>query len=371
MGHYRRVLAQVPDNMIPNLKPQSSALKEDITRVCGWVRPDNTEAGAKVEVVDTISPEKVAAAIAELEAGRYPDTVDEGTTSAPFYRKINCESSLRRINVCNQSEFRRASGLRLNEAKTMRQNEMRIDTAPGDLPLIGVLTGAAPPQAEVVAGLESKTQPPILSSRHLYTYLQAITKPDPTILHVHPHPCVSEFICIWVGGRRRSLPRRHYKQALTPASKRRVTGQITKCSCGDRSRSTRVEADTTGCGGLMLGKYRFYCVSNTTHYHSTYRHWLGWGGRIKVAHTRPRYPRIISSGPTQQLHRVIPVTTLVAQYDSGNDVSAEHHTALLTAWRRSGYAAMQMHLPRGTPSAIKKQATQTIWRALLSNWLTW
>ncbi|KAG6948649.1 hypothetical protein JG687_00015343 [Phytophthora cactorum] len=71
-----------------------------------------------------------------------------------------------------------------------RQNEMRIDTAPGDLPLIGVLTGAAPPQAEVVAGLESKTQPPILSSRHLYTYLQAITKPDPTILHVHPHPCV-------------------------------------------------------------------------------------------------------------------------------------------------------------------------------------
>ncbi|KAG3210925.1 hypothetical protein PC129_g18090 [Phytophthora cactorum] len=119
MGHYRRVLAQVPDNMIPNLKPQSSALKEDITRVCGWVRPDNTEAGAKVEVVDTISPEKVAAAIAELEAGRYPDTVDEGTTSAPFYRKINCESSLRRINVCNQSEFRRASGLRLNEAKTM------------------------------------------------------------------------------------------------------------------------------------------------------------------------------------------------------------------------------------------------------------
>ncbi|KAG2790252.1 hypothetical protein Pcac1_g1005 [Phytophthora cactorum] len=81
MGHYRRVLAQVPDNMIPNLKPQSSALKEDITRVCGWVRPDNTEAGAKVEVVDTISPEKVAAAIAELEAGRYPDTVDEGTTS--------------------------------------------------------------------------------------------------------------------------------------------------------------------------------------------------------------------------------------------------------------------------------------------------
>ncbi|KAG2854433.1 hypothetical protein PC113_g13312 [Phytophthora cactorum] len=195
MGHYRRVLAQVPDNMIPNLKP-SSALKEDITRVCGWVRPDNTEAGAKVEVVDTISPEKVAAAIAELEAGRYPDTVDEGTTSAPFYRKINCESSLRRINVCNQSEFRRASGLRLNEAKTMRQNEMRIDTAPGDLPLIGVLTGAAPPQAEVVAGLESKTQPPILSSRHLYTYLQAITKPDPTILHVHPHPCdggISDF----------------------------------------------------------------------------------------------------------------------------------------------------------------------------------
>ncbi|KAG2820360.1 hypothetical protein PC111_g11495 [Phytophthora cactorum] len=179
MGHYRRVLAQVPDNMIPNLKP-SSALKEDITRVCGWVRPDNTEAGAKVEVVDTISPEKVAAAIAELEAGRYPDTVDEGTTSAPFYRKINCESSLRRINVCNQSEFRRASGLRLNEAKTMSE--------PG----------------------------------------------------------------------------------------------------------------------------------------------------------------------------VIPVTTLVAQYDSGNDVSAEHHTALLTAWRRSGYAAMQMHLPRGTPSAIKKQATQTI-----------
>ncbi|KAG2972787.1 hypothetical protein PC118_g15505 [Phytophthora cactorum] len=189
MGHYRRVLAQVPDNMIPNLKP-SSALKEDITRVCGWVRPDNTEAGAKVEVVDTISPEKVAAAIAELEAGRYPDTVDEGTTSAPFYRKINCESSLRRINVCNQSEFRRASGLRLNEAKTMEEREARAIFA------------------------------------------------------------------------------------------------------------------------LELG--------------------------------------------------VIPVTTLVAQYDSGNDVSAEHHTALLTAWRRSGYAAMQMHLPRGTPSAIKKQATQTI-----------
>ncbi|KAG3108546.1 hypothetical protein PI125_g11736 [Phytophthora idaei] len=77
--------------MIPNLKPapgqstrdihdkantladvwspilqQSSALKEDITRVCGWVRPDNTEAGAKVVVVDTISPGKVAAAIAEV-----------------------------------------------------------------------------------------------------------------------------------------------------------------------------------------------------------------------------------------------------------------------------------------------------------------
>ncbi|KAG6948648.1 hypothetical protein JG687_00015342 [Phytophthora cactorum] len=82
MGHYRRVLAQVPDNMIPNLKPQSSALKEDITRVCGWVRPDNTEAGAKVEVVDTISPEKVAAAIAELEAGVFPASIFSRQTSS-------------------------------------------------------------------------------------------------------------------------------------------------------------------------------------------------------------------------------------------------------------------------------------------------
>ncbi|KAG2886615.1 hypothetical protein JG687_00017446 [Phytophthora cactorum] len=64
--------------------------------------------------------------------------------------------------------------------------EVTLDTALGNLSLIVGLTGAAPHQAEIVAGLESKVR----SSSHLDTYLQAIAKPGRTILHVHPHPCV-------------------------------------------------------------------------------------------------------------------------------------------------------------------------------------
>ncbi|KAG2896700.1 hypothetical protein PC116_g25073 [Phytophthora cactorum] len=157
--------------------------------------------------------------------------------------------------------------------------EVTLDTALGNLSLIVGLTGAAPHQAEIVAGLESKVR----SSSHLDTYLQAIAKPGRTILHVHPHPCVIRLVCLWVGGRRRALLRRHYKQAFTRASKRRATGQIFK-----RAERWRLQSAAAATGlarlewkrygglcGLMLGGYKFYCGSNITHSHSTYRPWLG------------------------------------------------------------------------------------------------
>jgi hypothetical protein len=126
-----------------------------------------------------------------------------------------------------------------------RGQEVRFNATPSDHPITATVTPHGR-LAVTTSGLDPPRHVKVCSQPELLLQLQLTARPEVEITRVHPHPHLSRRVSLWAAGRRRRLPRKHYKGFVKRAATNRGHEQI-------RQRAQKwSETSATAAQGLVL-----------------------------------------------------------------------------------------------------------------------
>jgi hypothetical protein len=96
------------------------------------------------------------------------------------------------------------------------REEVRMVADPKDHPVTATVSPTG--RLYITTSTTHTVQYPEISGHlALESALAQTANPDVSISHVHPHPCLSRKVCLWLAGRRRPHSRRHYKRYVRHA----------------------------------------------------------------------------------------------------------------------------------------------------------
>jgi hypothetical protein len=130
-----------------------------------------------------------------------------------------------------------------------RGQEVRFNATPSDHPITATVTQHGR-LAVTTSGLDPPRHVKVCSQPELVLQLQLTARPKVEITRVHPHPHLSCRVSLWAAGRRRRLPRKHYKGFVKHAATNRGHDQI-------RQRAQKwSETSATAAQGLVTLEWK-------------------------------------------------------------------------------------------------------------------
>ncbi|KAE8901927.1 hypothetical protein PF005_g22715 [Phytophthora fragariae] len=142
------------------------------------------------------------------------------------------------------------------------------------------------------------------SHQELVTQMQQAVGPTTVLKTVHPHPRLARMSCFWMGQRRWTRPRRHYKAELRKQKHRKGLLPASNVSKNGGCLAYQLRLDSArsrgkgyaGLWGSIRGGSNSSCGSSTTQFRFTTQLLVGWNARTRSAHARGARTCITSFG---------------------------------------------------------------------------